>query len=185
MTLHYLRRVLEPDLSSRCPSRFIHTDAGRYWFDPQDSWWTDVDEMRQLWTPARAADDAAIPALNRLLDYYRQGFLPEELYADAFAGFRDAHSRGHDEALHTLLGLYRDRGRRYETLTCAQQILDRDPYSEPTVTVLVEAHLEQGNRRAAIAELDRFLRVQGEDLGVKPSRHLLALRQRVTGGPAR
>lgn len=184
VTLHGLRRVLEPGLSGRSPSRFIHTDSGRYRFDPADRWWTDVEETRRLWTSALGSRDsgahaAAIASLDRLLDYYSQGFLPEEFYADAFAGFRDIQEQGHDEALRVLLGLYRDTGRRFEVLTCAQRILDRNPYSEFAVTALVEVHLEQGNPATAIAELNRFARIQEDDLGVRPSPHLLCLRDRV------
>ncbi len=184
VTMHGLRRVLEPGVSGRSPSRFIRTESGRYRFDPADRWWTDVDEIRQLWTSALGsrdggAHDAAIASLDRLLDYYSQGFLPEELYADAFAGFRDIQEQGYDEALRVLLELYRDTGRRFEALTCAQRILDRDPYSESAVTALVEVHLEQGNLAAAIAELNRFARIQKDDLGLRPSPHLLRLRDRV------
>jgi DNA-binding SARP family transcriptional activator len=183
VTLHGLRRVLEPDLPGRSPSRFIRTDSGRYRFEPADRWWTDVNEIRQLWASAlcsrdSGAYDTAIASLNRILHFYSQGFLPEDLYADAFAGFRDFHEQGHDEALRVLLGLYRDTGRRFEVLTCAQRILDRDGYSEAAVTALVEAHLEQGNLAAAIGELDRFTRIQEDDLGVRPSPHLLRLRDR-------
>jgi DNA-binding SARP family transcriptional activator len=183
VTLHGLRRVLEPGLSGRSPSRFIRTDAGRYRFDPADRWWTDMQEVGRLWTSALASrdrgdHDEAIASLDRLLGYYSQGFLPEDLYTDAFAGFRDAQEQAHDEALRMLLGLYRDTGRRFEVVTCAQRILDRDGYAEFAVTALVEAHLEQGNLAAAIGELDRFTLVQENDLGVRPSPHLLRLRDR-------
>jgi len=185
VTLHHLRRVLEPDLPGRRPSSFIRTgENGRYWFDPLDCWWTDVGEMERLWRSARARSergdpDVVIATLHRLLDYYSQGFLPEELYEDAFARFRDAHERRHDETLQALLKLYGDMGRRYEVLTCAQRMLDRDPYSECAVTALVESYLEQGNRAAAISELDRFVRLLNDDLGVQPSRRLMALRERM------
>jgi DNA-binding SARP family transcriptional activator len=188
VSLYYLRRVLEPDLPGRYPSSFIRTDeTGRYRFDPLDCWWIDVGEMERLWRSARASsergdNDAAVTTLHRLLDYYGQGFLPEELYEDAFAHFRDAHDRRHDEVLHALLELHGDMNHRYEVLTCAQRILDRDPYSESAMTALVEVYLWQGNFAAAISELDRFFRILNDDLGVPPSRHLIALRERV-GSP--
>lgn len=191
VSLYYLRRALEPDLPCRYPSSFIRTDeAGRYRFDPLDRWWTDVGEMERLWGSARASSergdrDAAIATLHRLLDYYGQGFLPEELYEDVFAHFRDAHDRRHDEVLHALLELHGDTGHRYEVLTCAQRILDRDPYSECAVTALVEVYLRQGNLGAAISELDRFVRILSDDLGVPPSRRLIALQERVGLPPTR
>lgn len=186
VTLHYLRHILEPDLPRGHDSTFIRTDdSGRYWFDPADSWWTDLGATEWLWSSAnarreRADHPGAITILQRLLDYYGQGFLPEELYEDSFAPFRDAQDRKHDETLHALLGLYEATGRRYEALTCAQQILDRDPYSECAMTSLVEAQLEQGNRATAISELDRFVRRLEDDLGIRPSRRILDLRDRMS-----
>lgn len=185
VTLHHLRHVLEPESPRRSLSRFIRTDAtGRYWFDPLDRWWTDAGEMESLWKSAHASrergdGDAAIAALQQLLDYYGQGFLPEELYEDAFAPFRDAYDREHDEALHALLKLYGAMDRRYEVLACAQQILDRDPYSEHAATALIEVYLAQGSPATAISELDRFVRLLHDDLGMRPSPDLVALRERL------
>ncbi|MCM2389883.1 AfsR/SARP family transcriptional regulator [Streptomyces albipurpureus] len=185
MTQHSLRRVLEPELASRQPSRFIRSDpSGRYWFDPSDCWWTDVDDVAQLSRTACAArrageSAAAIAAYERLLAYYDQGFLPEEMYQDAFAPFRTTHERGHEEALIQLLRLHRQAGHLYEALTCATRILDGDPYSEEAATSVVEIHLEQGSLTGAISQLEQFIRTLHEDLGVSPSPELLSLRERV------
>jgi len=185
VTLHYLRRVLDPDSPSRSPSRFVRSDeGGRYWFDERD-WWTDVGEVEWLWRSVQASaerddHDAAIATLLQLVDHYQRGFLPEELYEDAFAQFRDLHERKHDEALHALLKLYGDLGRRYEVLAFAQRILDRDPYSECAVMALAEVHLAQGNLSTAMSELDRFVRTLNDDLGTAPSPRVVALRRRLS-----
>ncbi len=185
VTLHYLRRVLDPDSPRRSPSRFVRTDeTGRYWFD-ENLWWTDIGEVDWLWRSVQASaerddHDAAIATLLQLVDHYGRGFLPEELYEDAFTHFRDLHDRKHDEALHALLKLYSDLGRRYEVLAFAQRILDRDPYSECAVTALVEVHLAQGNLAAAMSELDRFVHTLKDDLGTQPSPRVVALRRRLS-----
>lgn len=185
VTQHYLRRVLEPELASRQPSRFIRSDpSGRYWFDPSDCWWTDADEVALLSKSAcaaRRADDttAATASYERLLAYYDQGFLPEEVYQDAFVPFRAAYEREHEEALLQLLRLHRQAGQLYEALTCAMRILDRDPYSEEAATCVVEIHLAQGSLTGAISQLEQFVRTLREELGVAPSPELLALRERV------
>lgn len=185
VTQHSLRRVLEPELASRKPSKFIRVDPnGHYWFDPSDCWWTDVDDVALLSKSACAArragnTEAATASYERLLAYYDQGFLPEEVYQDAFASFRAAHERGHEEALLQLLRLHRQAHRLYEALTCAMRILDRDPYSEEAAMSVVEIHLEQGSLTGAISQLEQFVRTLREDLGVAPSPELLALRERV------
>lgn len=185
VTQHALRRILEPELPSRGPSSFLHSDAhGSYWFDPGDSWSTDLEAAERLARAARAAEErgepaAGIAAYERLLGYYDRGFLPEDVYVDAFARFRTAHELGHAEALCRLLRLYRETGRLCDVLLCAMGILDRDPYSEEAVTAVVEVHLKQGSMSAAISELERFTRTLKEDLGAEPSRELRALWGRV------
>ncbi|GLF93011.1 AfsR/SARP family transcriptional regulator [Streptomyces yaizuensis] len=185
VTQHSLRRILEPELPSRRPSRFIRSDPhGHYWFDPSDCWWTDTDEVALLSASAcaaRRAGDAraATASYERLLAHYEQGFLPEEVYRDAFASFRAAHERGHEDTLIQLLRLHREAGHLYEVLTCATRILDRDPYSEEAATSVAEIHLEQGSPTGAMVQLEQFVRTLREDLGVAPGPELLALRERV------
>ncbi|WP_369212138.1 AfsR/SARP family transcriptional regulator [Streptomyces flavofungini] len=185
VTQHSLRRVLEPELASRQPSRFIRSDPnGRYWFEPADCWWTDADDVALVTRSARAAHRAgdtatATECYERLLAYYDRGFLPEEVYQDAFAPFRAVHEHGHEETLLHLLRLHRRAGHLYEGLTCAMRVLDRDPYSEEAATAAVEIHLEQGSLTGAVSQLEQFVRTLSEDLGVAPSPRLLALRERV------
>ncbi|MFF7790874.1 BTAD domain-containing putative transcriptional regulator [Streptomyces sp. NPDC007991] len=185
VTQHSLRRILEPELATRQPSKFIRSDPnGHYWFDPSGCWWTDAENVVLLWKSACAArragnTPAAIASYERLLAYYDQGFLPEEVYHDAFAPFRAAHERGHEEALLQLLRLHRQTGHLYEALTCAMRILDRDPYSEEAATAVVEIHLQQGSLTGAVAQLEQFVGLLREDLGVPPSPELRALWERV------
>jgi len=185
VTLHAVRRALEPELTGRQASRFITVDqGGHYKFDLCGQWRTDVGDVEKLWAMARAAaerDDTAaeIRAYERLLDHYRQGFLPEDVYEDAFAPHRSVHDRGHDEALHHLLRLYRDAGLNYEALTTAMETLDRDPYAEDAITTLVEVHLDQGNSTVALSHLNSFIATAEEELGVEPSGELLRLHERI------
>ncbi|GAB3109654.1 hypothetical protein GCM10027160_08960 [Streptomyces calidiresistens] len=185
VTQHSLRRVLQPELCSRQPSAYVRSDAcGRCWFDPAGNWWTDVDEVARLTKTARAAQAAdripeAIGAYERLLAHYERGFLPEEVYLDAFEPFRVAHGRDHDEALRQLLRLNRRGGRHWEALTYALRVLDRDPYAEEAAAAAVEIHLRQGSITAALAQLESVTRALREDLGVPLGPELLALRERV------
>ncbi|KJK43547.1 hypothetical protein UK23_32805 [Lentzea aerocolonigenes] len=185
VTLHALRRALEPELTGRQPSRFVSVDQdSHYRFDLCGMWRTDVGEVERLWAMARSAagrDDTAgeIRACERLLDHYRQGFLPEDVYEDAFAPHRSVQDRGHDAALRRLLRLYRGAGLNYEALTTAMEILDRDPYAEVAITALVEVHLDQGNSTVALSRLDSFITTAEEELGVEPSSELLRLHEQI------
>ena len=189
VTLHHLRRVLEPGLSRRQQSTFIRSDRnGRYRFDFSDCWWVDAFEVQSLSKAAKAARKrgdalAGISMYRQLLDYYEQTFLPEDLYEDTFATFRATHDRDYDDALHQLLKLYLGTGDSYAALSCAMRILDRDPYSEDAVSAIVQLNLRQGNITGALLHLEEFLGTVKRDLGITPSQHLLGLRERIYFNP--
>lgn len=188
VTLHALRRALEPDLPPRRLSTYICAGRGHYWFDLTNDWWSDIAETGRLRQAAASASvrgdtTAAISFYERLLDYYDLGFLPEDIYDDVFAHPRAKHEHEHDDVLHSLLDLYRLTGRQFEALTCALAILDRVPYSHAAVLAAAEIHLQQGDVTAAQSQLDRFIDAVTRDLGVDPDPEVRALHELVHRTP--
>jgi DNA-binding SARP family transcriptional activator len=185
VTLHQLRRSLEPDLPPRRPSTFIRSDqTGYYRFDLAGRWWTDVADVERLWQQARTAEgtgdiQAAISAYEQMLDYYGRTFLVEDAYCDVFDNLRFEQERRHDHALQRSLQLHLGMGDDYQALSRAIAILDRNPYSEDAVTASVRVKLRQGNRRGAIAQLEDFLWTVERELGIAPSPHLFELRDTI------
>lgn len=185
VTLHYLRRLLEPTLAARQPSTFIRSDGrGRYWFDFTGCWWTDVTEVERLFAAGKDAEakgDAktAITSYEALLGYYRQTFLPENLFDEAFDSARTAFDVAHQNAESRLLRLYLIRGLPHEALPIALSILDRDPLSEEASTALAEVSLLQGNVLSARAQLAGYLETVRRELGVGPSRTVRQLWERI------
>ncbi|WP_460530627.1 AfsR/SARP family transcriptional regulator [Flindersiella endophytica] len=185
VTLHYLRHLLEPDLARRQPSTFIRSDGnGRYWFDYAECWWTDVLDAERLFAAAKTADtsgdvSAAITSYERLLDYYRQTFLPENLFDEVFDSVRAAHDVVHHTAQSRLLRLYLVRGLPHKALACALSVQDRDPYAEEAATAIAEVNLLQGNTLAARTQLAGYVRTVHRELGVDPSPTVMGLWERV------
>src|SRR5579859_4654185 len=56
VTIHYLRHLLEPDLSSRQESHYIHRNKNNfYWFELDESWWADIFALHHHQTAAKEA----------------------------------------------------------------------------------------------------------------------------------
>lgn len=185
VTLHCLRRALEPEGTRGHPSTFVRSDRrGRYWFDPADLWWTDVAEVERLAATARAAAGkgdrpGAIAGYERLAGYYRRGFLPEDVYDDTFDVHRNAHERAHSGALHQLMELYLAVGFDYEALSCGLEILEIDQYSEAATIVVARIGWRHGDSAGAVRRLDEFTRTVEHDLGIVPGPGLLELRSSI------
>ena len=185
VTLHYLRRLLEPGLAARQSSAFIRTDGKRrYWFDPSGSWWTDVSEVERLFVAGKSAEvkgdtEAAIASYEDLLDYYDRTFLPENLFDEVFDSARTAQDVAHRTAQIRLLRLYLLRGLLHKALPCALSVLDRDPYSEEAWTAIAEVSLLQGNILAARTQLADYLDKVRRELRADPSPSALQLWERI------
>lgn len=185
VALHYLRRVLEPDLAPGCPSTFIrHNRHNYYWFDLHDAWWTDVFEVQHLSTLAKQAErdrelSRAIDLSRQLISYYNLTFLPEDIYEDVFSPYRRQHDYAHTQLLTHLMQLYTQVSQLDDAFSCALDILSRDPYSEDAVKMLVQIHLLQGNTTGAIHQLDDFQNFLKEDLGIEPGKEICTLRNSI------
>lgn len=185
VTLHYLRRVLEPELAHGEPSSFVRRNRHNYyWFDLRGVWWSDVSEVEYLSACAketeRTGDLAQTIALsNRLLAYYKLGFLPEDIYEDVFSPYRRQHEYAYTRLLERLLQLYIHTEQADEALSSALSLLSVDPYNENAVKAMVHIYLRQGNVTGALRQIDDFHRSLKEDLGIEPEKEVLVLRETI------
>jgi DNA-binding SARP family transcriptional activator len=187
VTLHYLRRVLEPELAPGQPSSFVRRNRHNYyWFDHKDSWWSDVDEVHRLSACMKEAERTGdhvqtLRYAQALLNYYRLGFLPEDIYEDIFAPYRRQHEYASIQLLTNLLSLYTQFTQLDEAFSCALQLLSLDPYNENALKTMVHIYVYQGNIAGALRQLDDFQRSLKDDLGIEPEEELLALRDTILG----
>jgi DNA-binding SARP family transcriptional activator len=185
VTLHSVRRLLEPDLPPRRASSFIHRGPGNFYhFDPADRWWSDVDEVDRLITAAHACE--ARGEVRRAGYYYRKfsnfcamGFLPDERQAEWLAPYRQRYAEMHTLALTRLIQIARGVGPEEEVLDYAYRLLGTDNGNELAIEVIVDAYARAGNTGHAAWRLEHFLHLLTNELRVSPSVELLQLRERL------
>ncbi|MDN5898484.1 MAG: hypothetical protein L0H74_00265 [Brachybacterium sp.] len=179
VTVHHLRRLLEPELPAPNMSNFVKFKRnGLYWFDDAGTWRSDLQDTQEDWSNAERAEtrgDAvgAIELLEAVVDRHDATFLLENLFDDAFAPSRAAQEVVHRDALARLLDLYVAVGSPHQAVPCALTLLELDPYSERAATTLAEIQLGQGHRLSARTHLGRSLRQMQQELGCRPSEHAL------------
>ncbi|MFD1248404.1 BTAD domain-containing putative transcriptional regulator [Nocardioides ginsengisoli] len=117
-------------------------------------------------------DGLALASVDR--DLLARDLLPNE--DDAWLVVpREQHRQRRLHALESLaLHDLRD-GRPFDAVDTALVAVAADPLRESAQLLLVRAHLEAGNRAAAVQHFDRFRDQLAQELGVAPSRRLTEL----------
>ncbi len=185
VAIHYLRHLLEPDLSPRHDSTYIRRNNNNlYWFECDESWWVDIFDVHYHYTQAREAEQyneamAAIAHYRQIVEYCSHGFLHEDVYEEAFSPYRRYYDRLYTEVLERLMHLYKQEDMLDESLTYAHHALLVDPYCEAAVKVIAHAYFRQGNTAGAIHQLDYFQAFLREDLDIEPGEEILSLRKSI------
>jgi len=139
---------------------------------------TDVIQFRQLGEDAIRRDtppEEAARLARDALTLYRGELLPGDRYADWAAGYRESFARLHIQLLDLLLEEAITHEHLQEALALLERLIDADPYEENHYLRTAELLARSGNRRRALATLERAERMLA-DLGVPPSRGLMRVR---------
>ncbi len=188
VTIHCLRRLLEPTLSARQESKFIHRQSNNfYWFEADASWWIDTTAVQSLFDTAktfdlRDHDSRASFYYRKIVNFCSLGFLPEDEGETWLNPYRQHYEHIYFHALTRLIQIYQQRNELDDMLEYAYLALALDPYCELAVKVIVESYVVQGNTSMAIHRLDGFHSFLRSKLGVEPSKEMRALRNKILAG---
>ncbi|HWS84398.1 MAG TPA: BTAD domain-containing putative transcriptional regulator [Ktedonobacteraceae bacterium] len=185
VSMHHLRHVLEPSMTSHQKSSFLHrTKHNFYWFELDPSWWVDVISISHLYATAREFDqrgeyDKAVSGYRQIVTHCGRGFLPEDIYEKAFTPYLRQYECAYMAALEQLIHIAVYQHAFNEVLMYSHCVLALDPYCESAMSAVVNAYLQQGNVAGAICKLNDFLRLLKQDLNIGPSQDLLLLREKL------
>jgi DNA-binding SARP family transcriptional activator len=185
VTIHYLRRLLEPSLTQGQHSTFIRLHTNNFYqFHRNETLWTDIFEVQELLEAAEemhALGEHLKAAFyyRKIASYCEQDFLPEDIYDDCFQPHRRYYERLYLQTLLRLMKIGELHNEFHEVLEYAYLALRLDPFYEPAVKAITTVHIEQGNASGAIRILNEFQKLLKEELGIDPSKDILELRQKI------
>jgi DNA-binding SARP family transcriptional activator len=185
VTMHYLRHMLEPTLTARQESTFIHRKPNNfYWFEMNENWWMDTSDLEMLLERAREYDlrendRCAAYYYRKAASYCSQGFLLEDASEDWLLPYRNRYKHTYSQVLMRLIQIYTQWNELEDVLEYAYQSISSDPYSEIAIRAIVDAHLQQGNVAIAQRRLDTFWNALHSDLGLRPNKEFYILRERI------
>ncbi|MCB2147151.1 MAG: hypothetical protein KQI81_11805 [Deltaproteobacteria bacterium] len=154
VTLHRLRRILEPEVDHRAglscivlKDNLVSLDMGRCRVDVND-FLEACDQIRQL---KRDDDDERIlSACRRAADIYRGDFLPEELYLSWAEMKRAALKDQYLAVLMEMVSLLERKGDLDEAARHCGIVIQADPLAEQACQRLMRLLHRQGRRSAAL-----------------------------------
>lgn len=185
VTIHYLRRLLEPTITRGQDSLYIRRHTNNFYQLVIDAgWWSDVLEVQNLLEGAKrlertGEDTKAAFCYRKIVSYCERGFLPEDTYEEAFHQYRRHYDCLYQQALLRLIEIYQQRNELHEVLEYAYQALHQDPYYEPAIKAVASVYIGQGNVSGAARMLDEFERFLDEELSIEPGKDIQALRKSI------
>ncbi|MFC4127905.1 AfsR/SARP family transcriptional regulator [Nocardia rhizosphaerae] len=133
VAMHSLRRMLEPDLSPRASSSFLHrSNATFYRLETNGTWWTDAGEVDRLFQLARLNDERENAGLatfyySRVAAYCVRPFLEGDAPADWLDVDRRRYTAMNIEALTRLIELHISSNEPSEAYEYSHQLVRVDP----------------------------------------------------------
>lgn len=172
VTLHRLRKILEPDLEKHGRSSFVHLKNGLVSLE-KERCWVDMQHFLTCCKDIKRADLAretgAILSLGRqVMDLYQGDFLPEDPYAPWVEMKRLALK---DEFIATLMmmaDIYQSQDRLEEAARCCRTAIAADACLEQASDKLMQLYLRQGRQNDAAMVYQKLYAALKEDLGVEP-----------------
>lgn len=172
VTVHRLRKVLEPELRRARDSGYIRHDSGRYYFEAQAPHRLDVTTFKAL------AADSAPEALQQAVTLYRGSYLEDVAWV--LPPEVEIQRRRLEQ-------LYVDALRRltapldgYEAIPYLEKLLAVEPIDEAAQVALVSTYLSRGRLGLARRQVVRWRQALAE-LSLDPSPQTRTLWARVEG----
>lgn len=154
VTLHRLRKILEPDMDSRKGASCISLKDNRVSLDSErcrvdvNDFLAACDEIRQV--KQEDDDDRCLSACQRAIEIYGGDFLPEEPYLSWTEMKRSALRDQYLGVLMEMALLYERRNDAEQAVNCLRRAVQTDPLAEHIHQRLMELLRRQGRQNAAI-----------------------------------
>lgn len=169
-TISHMRKAL--NAGHVVKKDFVQYREGAYLLNPQYRFRLDTEEFERLLGEAREArrtgsSDEAAGHLAKAIKLYRGDFL-EEFYYNWIEELQSYYRDLYLEALKELIAYHSGRNDHELVIRYGQMFLARDPYQEDVHCSVMEAHVQSGNRAAAIEQFDGLRKMLRHELGVEP-----------------
>jgi DNA-binding SARP family transcriptional activator len=170
-----LRRVLEPDLPGKFPSRYLRVRDETLELALPPGSTVDFERFESLAAECLRVGDGTAPEPATVLDLYHGELFPEDRYADWAAPRRDSVARLAADVGVLAAERLLQEGDAVASLEVGLLALERDALDEEAVRISMRASLALGDRIGALRLYRRYERQLADDLGAAPSAEIREL----------
>lgn len=175
-----LRRILEPDIPDKFPSRYLHMEGERIRLSLPPGSSIDFEEFETRLSEAIHTKKTA--QLEKALSLYIDDLFPMNRYDDWAQDKREGLIELHERGLLALGQTYFEQGEYYRALDCARRILKRNNTNQDAAALGMQAcmKLQDGPRAVQLfMEIEKNLR---ETYDIPPRQDLKRLVRQIKRG---
>jgi LuxR family transcriptional regulator, maltose regulon positive regulatory protein len=175
--IYRLRRVLEPQLLPRQPSRFLVAEGASYrlLLGPHDRW-DAAAFLRQAETAQRSRRDEDFVAAAAL---YGGDFLPDDIYEDWTIELRERLRSAYERLLLAWGEALAGEGAYEQAIEVTEHLLHVDPTLEAAHRALMGYYAAAGWRDRAVQQYRRCALALQHELGIEPAPETTELYHRI------
>jgi DNA-binding SARP family transcriptional activator len=179
-----LRRVLEPDLPGKFPSRYLRVRDETIELALPPGSTVDFERFESLVADCLRNGDRSPHRLSDTLELYAGELFPEDRYADWATSRQESVARMAADAGVAVAESLLESGDAIAARDAGTLALEHDPLDEDAVRISMRASIALGDRVDALRLYRRYERQLAEDLGGIPSAQLRELASTVGVEPA-
>ena len=174
VTLHRLRKAMEPCMEKGRNSAYIHLSGKRLSLD-RNLCWIDSEAFLKLEKEIRRSREALdqehlLDLCRRATALYQGPFLPEERYTTWVEIKRSALAEAFVRIQLTMAGILETRGQAEDAIECYRQILASDPLSVDACQGLMKLYANLGHFGHLRDVYLTHCRILADQIGEEPDR---------------
>ncbi len=183
VTLHRLRKALEPNLDKVFESFYLHSEAGLLSLD-RELCRVDVTEFLALFESGRQEEEQgnlnqAMAQYKKAIALYGGDFLPEELYLPGAEKKRAALRGDYLELLERVSQLYEKQGTLGRAIEYCKKPIQADPGLEPAYRRLMTLYACRGMRAEALRTYEACRKALARELDAAPDEVTTAIYRKI------
>lgn len=172
-----LRRILEPDLPEKFPSRYLEYEGERLFLRLPPGSLIDFEQFETNLHAAMSSRKADL--IQEALRLYTGDLLPQDQFFDWTAELRTHLSELYMEGLVTLATLYLEQEDYADALDRVNQVMRLDPWNEEAALIGMKTYLQLGSAPHALRLYNHLAGTLKKDLGIVPRSDLRQLAESI------
>lgn len=183
VTLHRLRKVLEPGMDKSFGSSYLHLVDNRLTLD-QDLCSVDIEDFLTFSGYGQEEEKKenikkAIFWYGKATDLYTGDFLAEDLYLACAESKRQAFKKKQIEVLFRMAALYEKQGKAKRAIQCCQRIIGLEPVLEEAYQKMMCLYGNCGMQNAAIRIYKAYQKMLTAEFSCEPDEATQAIYRRI------